>query len=584
MNIFSAIGNYFTTKRLARLERDLTMIENKIKFEPKYSKLSTNIYGADKFTRKMTEYLVWSLGDVEVIREFFKDCGHLKNQTTTISPNLFWETAPDDYRFVHSGIPALISAKMATILFGKGVNVEMSVVGEDGEENDQQTEDMQKLTDELLREIHFEETLMKAGASASWGGHVFYKLSYDASLSQYPILESVDIRNGSEIKKRGITKAIVFRSWYQKTYAGSKTVSFRLDEIYRTVEQNDLVDIPEQQDRVEAEIGDALIEYRLYQMGDDGKETEVPIDSIEETQDIIKPKFAFKGLKGILAIGVPNKLPNNDFIDCPYGASDYAHSTTAFDALDEVMSEMARETRDNKSIRMWPDSMLPKDDRGRVLGPNAFVRNVLMYQGDQSQDAENKIEVQEIKDKTESLILKYKQAIGSACNNAEISPLALGITGLEAMNAGENSQRERNKATLETRNKKLQIIGPALEKVIERAVNLYAWMQRNVDGIEPHPLMKNADIGKVRASVHFPDYIIASDSENIDTWGKGVSMKVVDTQTAVEQIFADRTKEQQLEIATRIRFEQGISSDNPNALQMGDLLNPAQTEQPNPQT
>lgn len=584
MSIFSAINSYFTGKRLSRLVRDLTMLENKIKFEPKYSKLSTNIYSADKFTRKMTEYLVWSLGDVEVIREFFKDGGHLRNQTTAISPNLFWETAPSDYRFVHSGVPALISAKMATILFGKGVNYDVSVLNEDGEENDEQTEDAESIVDELMREMRFEEFLMKSGASASWGGHVFFKLSYDVSLTQYPILESVDIRNGSEIRKRGITKAVVFRSWYQKTYAGSKVVSYRLDETYRTVEQGDLVDIPEQQNRVDAELGDALIEYRLFQMGDDGKEIEVPLDTIEETQDILIPKFAFKGLKGILAFGVPNKLPNNDFVDCPYGASDYAHSTTAFDALDEVMSEMARETRDNKSIRLWPSSLLPKDDYGRITGPNAFVRNVVKYEEDQSEGAENKIEVQEITDKTESLITKYKQAIATACNNAEISPLALGITGLEAMNSGENSQRERNKATLETRNKKLQIFGPALEKLLERSLALYAWMQKNVDGVEPHPLMKNVELGKVRVSVHFPDYIIASDSENIDTWGRGVSLKVVDTQTAVEQIFADRTKEQQLEIATRIRFEQGVSSDNPNALQMGDLLNPVQPEQPNPQT
>jgi hypothetical protein len=51
MSIFSAINSYFTGKRLSRLARDLTMLENKIKFEPKYSKLSTNIYSADKFTR-----------------------------------------------------------------------------------------------------------------------------------------------------------------------------------------------------------------------------------------------------------------------------------------------------------------------------------------------------------------------------------------------------------------------------------------------------------------------------------------------------------------------------------------------------
>ena len=560
------------------------MLENRIKFEPKYSKLSTDIFSSDKFTRKMTEYLVWSLGDVEVIREFFLNGGHLKNQTTAISPNLFWETAPSDYRFVHSGVPALISAKMSTILFGKGITYDVNVIDEQGNENEDQSETTRKLVEELLRETRFEEFLMKSGASASWGGHVFLKLSYDIGLSQYPILESVDIRNGDEIRKRGITKAVVFHSWYQKKLGGGKVVQYRLDETYRTVEPQDLQAVPEVRDALRGEVGESVIEYRLFQMADDGKETEVPLDTIEETQDILQPVVVFNGLRGILAFGVPNKLPNNDFVDCPYGASDYAHSTTAFDALDEVMSEMARETRDNKSIREWPADLLPKDSDGLIGGPNPYMRNVIKKRMDESEGADNSPSVSTIEDKTESLIVKYKQAIATACNNAEISPLALGITGLESVSAGENSQRERNKATLETRNKKLQIWGPALEKLLERMLAFYAWIQRNVDGIETNPLLKDMDLSKTKVSIHFPDYIISSDSENITTWGDAIMKKVADTQTAVENIYPDRTKEQQLEIATRIRFEQGISSDNPNALQMGDLLNPVQPEQPNPQT
>ena len=574
MSIFTKIGNFMTDRRLRKLERDLHMLESRIKFEPKYSKLAANVFNADKFTRKITEYLVWYNGDVEVIRSFFTDGGHLSSDTN-LESNLFWESAPNDYRFVHSGVPALISTKMATILFGKGFTYDVSVMNADGTENKNASEDAYKVIEKLVHETNFEQFMIESAASASWGGHVFPKLSYDLALSPFPILESVDIRNGIEVKKRRLTQGIVFRTWYDKKITDSKTIKYRLDEIYRTANQEDLSGNPEEGiSGLDGEIGDALIEYRLFMLDERGNDVEVPLNAIEDTSDIIMPKVLFKGLKGILALGVPNRLPNNDFIDSPFGASDYSHSTTAFDALDEVMSEMARETRDNKAIRLWPASLLPKDTDGRIMGPNAFVRNILKYQDDLAEGAENSIDVQTIEDKTESLITKYKQAIATACNNAGISPLALGITGLESVSAGENSQRERNKATLETRNLKLQIWGPALEKLLSKMLRLYAWMGDNLE-IEKDPLLASLDdLSAVKISVHFPDYIIASDSENIDTWGKAVSMKVADTQTAVEQIYADRTKEEQLEIATRIRFEQGVSADNPNALQLNDLVQP----------
>ena len=579
MSIFTKIGGYFTERRLNKLERDLHMLESRIKFEPKFSKLAANVFTADKFTRKMTEYLVWYNGDVEVIRSFFMEGGH-RSSSDNLDNNLFWESAPDDYRFVHSGVPALISSKMSTILFGKGMTFDTSVVNADGTENKAASEAAYKVLEKLMHETNFEQFLIESAASASWGGHVFPKLSYDLSLSPFPILESVDIRNGIEIKKRRLTQGIVFRTWYEKKVSDSKSIKYRLDEIYRTANESDLTSNPEEGTQaLEGDIGDAVIEYRLYMLDQQGNDVEVPLDAIDETSDIEFPKVLFKGLKGILALGVPNRLPNNDFIDSPFGASDYSHSTTAFDALDEVMSEMARETRDNKAIRLWPASLLPKDSDGRILGSNAFVRNILKYQDDLSEGAENTIDVQTIDDKTESLITKYKQAIATACNNAGISPLALGITGLESVSAGENSQRERNKATLETRNMKLQIWGTAIEKLLSKMLRLYAWMGDNLESIEKDPLLASLeDLNNVKISVHFPDYIIASDSENIDTWGKAVSMKVADTQTAVEQIYSDRSKEEQLEIATRIRFENGVSSDNPNALQLNDLITQPQPD------
>ena len=573
MSIFTKISAYFTGRRLTRLERDLIMLEHRVKFEPKYSKITKDLFTDDKFTRRMTEYMVWHTGDVDVIRDFFVNEGHLPAQSGASSPdsNLFWETAPDDYRFIHSGIPALISTKNAAILFGKGFTFDLTVTNEDGSENKKAGADAKEKADKLIAEMNTDRACVEAADMASWGGHVFLKLSYDADLSPHPILEAVDIRNGEEIKKRGITQALVFKSWINHRISDSKTVKYRLDEIYRTITKNDISgELEDGEERVKGEIGDAVIEYELYQMQENGKEIEVPFNSIEETEGIPKRIQAFPGVKGILAVGVPNKLPNNDFIDCPYGASDYAHSTTAFDSLDEVMSELARETRDNKTIRFWPSDLLDKDTSGNIVGVKNYIRNAIQYERDLSEKAENKVETQSIDDKTTSLMEKLRHSISIACNNAGLSPLALGITGLESVSAGEQSQRERNKVTLETRNLKIKLWEPALEYIIKQSIKLDGWLHGGtVDGFERE---ERIDLTNARVSVHFPDYIVSSDTENITTWGQGVQMGVVDRKTAIDRIFPDLDESKRLEMYTLLSYEKGVASDNPNALSMANLL------------
>lgn len=588
MSIFTKLNGYITEKRLQKLERDLHMIENRARFEPKYSMLSKTAFSADKFTRKISEYMAWSTGDVDIIREFFSGGGHLGKDSQT-SLNLFWEVAPQNSRFIHLGIPALINTTMSKILFGKGINIDVTVYKKnaDGTMSDKideaESNRISSMLDTLLDETNAHETLIRSAAQSSWGGHVFFKLNYDTDILPYPILENVDIRSGEAIYERGIATRVVFHTWYERKET-NKVRKFRLDEIYRTVRVSDQVAYKDESGDIIREIkvpslrgepGDAMIEYRLFELLPNGDEREVPANAIPETQDILEPIVVFKGLKGMLAFELSNRLPNNAFPDSNYGASDFANSTTAFDALDEVASELARETRDNKSLRLFPASLLPKDENGRIKGPQAFVTNIVKYEGSMAEGSKNEILTQELKDKTDSLIEKYKQAIATACNNAGLSPLALGITGLEAINAGENSQRERNKVTLETRDLKIKTFQPKLEKIFLKVLELNTWMQKNIPGLQqPGIEAMDIDFSNCNVKVSFPDYLQSSDQENITTWGNAKMQRVADTQTAVEKIYRDLTKEDQMAIVNRIRFEEGMAIDNPEALRLDDLLEP----------
>ena len=88
-------------------------------------------------------------------------------------------------------------------------------------------------------------------------------MSYDLSLSNYPIVEVASPRNAEVIKSRGVTIAIIFKFWYKYNKK-----EYRMDEIYTTQD------------------GDAAIYYKLYQLEANGTEREVPLFSIPDTANL----------------------------------------------------------------------------------------------------------------------------------------------------------------------------------------------------------------------------------------------------------------------------------------------------------
>ena len=479
MSIFTKITDYFDNRRRTRLWRDLEVLERKIKFEPKYAKIPQSFFADDTFTRKMTEYMLWFGGNEESLREYFENGDYISKGGS--SQNLFWEKAPEDYPMIHSGFPALLSAKQPSILFGNGYSIKAEVLQENGDVNEEASAAVQSLLDDVfIPKMRLAENMTDGATKESWGGHVFPKISVDTTLSPYPILEMVDIRYGEVVVKRGIMLGIIFHEWITKKYNGGDEVKYRLDEIYRTVSADDFVAAEGNPSRVkkgEAEIGDAVIEYRLFVLDNNGNEKEVGLDEIPETAEIIKSLFVFQGVKGAMAFSKPNKLPNNDFMDSPYGASDYAHSRVQFDALDETWSELRRETRDNKSIVEWPATLLPKDSATTKSYVSKFRTNVVISSADMREGIKNDPHLFQITDKTESLMSKLNKEIENVCVNAEISPISLGLSDAIGANSSDKTLRERSKATIDLRNKKLSLWKPTLEQLFIRYLEVASWMK-----------------------------------------------------------------------------------------------------------
>lgn len=526
------INEWLQNKYDRKLEKGLLRLSQKsIRYNPRMVSNVDYINPEREFSLSIAENLIWFIGKPRLLRLFY-----VTNVDLSLELNYFWRVSPPKYRKVHSGMPANISSKMATILFGN----EVDITATSNTLTSDRLIEINLMIRDLIKGSHVMEKFKEGAITESWCGHIFYKWSVDEEISPYPILELTDLRNAEIDRDRGITTGIKFKTDYV-----SGANKYQLYERYgKTAE------------------GKAVITNTLYELKDQGP-IAVPLSRLPATADL-DPIITID-VDGMLAFEKPNKLPNNEFLSCPYGASDYSGCASAFDALDEVLSEIYAEMRNNKTIRYVPQSLIEKvkDEDGHTIVSNFddFVTNVVKVYDDLDQNADNKVTYSEIRDKMESLKEKWKIAITTVCNNAGLSPLALGVTGLESVNSGELSQRERNRVTLETRNMKLTSWTSFIKDIIKQGLKVYC-------------LMKEIPYDDINIDVVFSDYIVETQKDLLATWGLAKQQRVASTREAISNCHPEWNDSQIEDELNLIRYEEGMTAETPTNLpNLEDLLN-----------
>ena len=567
MGLFSNIRNYIQRKRIERLRGDLTMImKTDYTFDPFKIALPPEVTSQKNKIAEVAENLIWYLGKPVAIRNFYRTNQYISAGGDKNS--FFWATASDKIRKIHSGIGRMVSNAMSNVLFGKGLDINATVykVNEEHTTYDSQVDKVKsrvakETIDNLILKTKLSTVLEKAAKVESWGGHVAIKMSYNIALSSYPILEVVDRRYFDVIKDRGITQAIVFNDYYEKEKTKEK---FVFKEVY-TVNNE----------------GHSVIRNELYKVLHDGNLERISLSRYSE----VTGKVLLKELEdeitfdtfGILAFEKPNRENCGDIPGFPYGESDYATAYSTFDGLDEIISQIVAEIRDNKTIRAFPKEFFNIDENG-LLDFDKYITNYILTEGDLDVLKNNPQAAQSLMltapDKTDAHFLKYKILIGQACNQCGLSPISLGITGLESLNSSDKSTRERSKKTTETRNDKIKLWKPFLEEMIIKVLEFTSYLQSTFPEIVTREGISKIDIDTQNCDIDvtFPDYINDSEEEKLTTWGQAKAQGIASIEMVVEKIHGDNLSEEDkmLEVQ-RIKFEQGISFDNPSLLQLTGL-------------
>ena len=504
-----------------------------MQFNPLLTNLESN-HNDKHLTRRMLENSVWYSGIEQDIAYFYKTEApkFVRSNQESESTNYFWANATRDIRRIHSGFPQLISEKMVDLIIGNGYEIKV--------EGDNEVEYQEEL-DQILKDNKFKTLLGKSIETESWSGGVAWKLSWNPTLTEYPIIEAWQPENYTNVTQSGRVLQDIFFTYYQKN-----NKRYRLSEIYGVDKQKG-----------------AYIDYKLEQLiyeakgqDKDARWVDVPMNELEETKDL--KRIEFNGYFKRLSMYKPNKTPNSEFRYSMLGESDYAGSYGAFDAIDEIFSTWVQEFRDGKLHRYFPEELMLQDTNGKYNYPDEFKKDHILYADTPSDNAEKqKIQYSQGDLRTNQHIESYKVWAMHILNNAGLSPLTVGATGLESIAASEQSQQEREKVSIRTRNKKIGLWVEFLQDILPTVLEFRLMTKSMIENDDNTYSVKQ--LPEFDLLVTFNDYIIKSKSDRTAEvqLGLGTSWDIL---SAVKYVHNDKTEREQLATSARIKIEQGFDS------------------------
>ena len=395
----------------------------------------------------------------------------------------------DKYKFWASRCtPGMEMRKIHTGLPGLTVRILSGIVLDDMNDFDFAENDQQRqLWEDIAKDNKFAKKMEKALKEVLYIGDGAFKVTIDTTVSEFPILEWYPGERVEIVRNRDRVKEVVFKTPYK---AGHQ--QYVLYEHY----------------------GYGYIYNELYK-GD----TSVPLNAIDATKGIKDTKFDDN-----VILAVPLQVYESTKYE-GRGGSIFDGKLDSFDAFDEAWSQWMDALRAGRAKTYIPECLVPHNpETGQVIKPNPFDDRYFASDNDMSESADNKVNVVQ----------------------GLISPSTLGIDVKKLDNA--EAQREKEKATLYTRNAIVEALQETLPELVGATINAYNFLHG-----------KAAE--EVKVDIPFGEYANPSFESQVETLAKarpGVPMMSIEAQ--VEALYGDSKDEEwkQEEIA-RLKAEQGIA-------------------------
>lgn len=448
---------------------------------------SYHVWGDIDFAGNAIKNRLWYRGQATELEEFWKQVPGMANR------GRFWAAVPTvgrDIEKLHVGVPKMVVDMLADIVVG-----DLQEVSIDGGE-------VAEAWDEIAEENDFLHLVHEAVVTALYIGDGAFRIALDTELSSLPIVEFI-AGDRCEFKYR----------------------HGRLEKVrFRTVRKGyELLE----------EYSKGRIENWCKVEGEKRKPSEMGLDIPDEI-----------AWDGDFMMAVPLRF----FPSALYegrGGSIFDSKDGAFDALDEAWSQWMDALRKARTKEYVPEALIPRDpSTGAPIMPNAFDNAYIRVDGTMAEGVQNRVEVVQPEIRHEGYLQTYANAL-DLCLMGIISPSTLGIDMKKLDNA--EAQREKEKATLYTRNKLVDV----LQKVLPRLIAACVATWQTSAGMP---------VSEIHPTVEFGEYANPSFESMVETVGKARVQGIMSTEAVVEELYGDtRSDEWKAAEVKRLKAEHGIA-------------------------
>lgn len=467
-----------------------------------YNPTSIDIQQYEDFELAAIKNRFWFRGDANELMQLYEQSQQPADKYK------FWacQSSPGrGLRKIHTGLPSMM------------VRVLVSIVAADMNDFEFASPEQESLWKEIEEENKFRKMLKRSIQEALYIGDGAWKISIDTEVSQYPLIKWVP---GDQVEfdySSGRLKEVTFKK--------PKTIKNRNYILYEHYGYGSIT-----YELCEANTG-KVMDYRalLPELG----------NGWTFDQSVI--------------LAIPFKIFDSTKFK-KRGASIYSGKLDEFDALDEVWSLWMHAVRQGRSREYIPENKIPRDpSTGLVLNPNPFDNQYIQSDTDMSEKGENKIEVVQPEIRSDAFCQAYMTALDQ-CLQGIISPSTLGIDVKKLDNA--DAQREKEKATLYTRNAIIEALQETLPELITEVLHA-------------NSVLHKQPLEEVKVDIPFGEYANPSFESQVETVGKGKTQGIMSVEACVEELYGDSKNDKwKAEEVARLKKEQGIETMEEPALNL----------------
>lgn len=459
--------------------------------------VSIRVLESIDFETNVFKNRIWYRGDSSELHQFYTQYNDMMGNVK------FWQSESSngiDFRKMHSGLPALIVDVLNDITFNDMNDLEF-----DNNEAKQIWEEMEKkLPEDFIKNAFKEVTYLGDGA---------IRFVYHKNESEYPIPEFYPADKVDFVYLHGKIQKVIFKLPYI-----IDDREFILKEIHT--------------------------EYGFsYELWNDLNERV----NIGDYPQFSKLRSLYKKKKYFMCVPIVfGKSPKYE----GRGKSFFDGKEDSFDAFDEAYSQLIEASRDNRTKQYIPETMIPKDPKtGMTLKPNPFDGRFYRVIGQQGiEGAVPQIDVENPQMDSNGLLTTYTTTL-DACLQGLISPSTLGIDVKKLDNA--EAQREKEKATLYSRNKIVTLAGKVVPKIVETALMIN-------DAVHHQPFQE------YNVTCTFGEYANPSFEAVVETVGKAKQYKVMSNERIVKEMYGDTLDEDEMqEEINRLNAMDGYITNEP---------------------